>query len=331
MGTINSDNSVTMPDGTVLKVGDPGWTAAYSAAWKAQQQSTGSTGKQEAQVFMGTTPGRMPKGSDLFGTEPQTGPPVMQPSPVQSGTKRVFGPDGTSIEIPVNTAPPPDQGTPPTNKILGLDAAINAPLLWKQKTQLKAIERAKALGYSVTTFADFLKVWEAAVKQSAAAYDNGTGKKISPWDMLGMLAAGSSTDKNGGTGTTPPFTGVKTTTSTNTSIDDIDPATADSVLTSTLTQLLGRAPTDAEKSDYLSRANGLSKLNPAITQTTTKTNYQNGEATGQQSFTHQTGGVTQADLQSAAENQAKANPEYGAYQAAGTVYNWLTSALGAAA
>ena len=109
----------------------------------------------------------------------------------------------------------------------------------------------------------------------------------------------------------------ETTTSTSTDLSTFEDARA--IMYEVAKSLLGRAPTKAESKQIQSVLNSYEKANPAVT--TTTTNYMGDTVTGQESKT--TGGVRAETRQLLAMDEAKKDPEYGAYQAATNGMNWL--------
>jgi hypothetical protein len=83
--------------------------------------------------------------------------------------------------------------------------------------------------------------------------------------------------------------------------------------------LLGRDPTKSEVATFRRAVNAYEKANPTVT--TATTNYMGDEVTGQTSTT--TGGVKDSARSLMAMEDVKADPEYGAYQAATNGMNWL--------
>lgn len=163
-----------------------------------------------------------------------------------------------------------------------------------------------------------LKVWTSAVEEAANFYSaTGGQKKITPWQMLdtfeGTAAAGGKA------------AGPKTTTSKNTSYDVPTTAQAQESVKSIFQDKLGRDPDDGELSRYVGMITAAARKSPTIT-TTKQTVDANGNST---SSSTSTGGFQAADAQNLLTKEAQADPEYGAYQAAGFYYNALLKALAA--
>lgn len=147
--------------------------------------------------------------------------------------------------------------------------------------------------------------------QEAANYGS-LGKEVTPWDILGGYVA-----QAGGTGPQ-----VKTTTATRT--DFTDPATARAIATNAFQSLMGRDPGQGEIAAFAQALASSEASNP-VTQSTTTTYDAQGNATD--TNTTSAGGVSTDGKALLASDQAKKNPEYGAYQAATTYMNALDSAV----
>lgn len=154
------------------------------------------------------------------------------------------------------------------------------------------------------TYDEVAKVWEAAVKDAAAAY-SAVGKKVTPWQILSLRA------KNLGPGGTPA---AKVTTRTD--IEELDPAQARLLIEKSATELLGRAPTKEELEDFIAKAQTIARANPRVTKTTTQFDVA-GDPINQVS--QSTGGmdVVTAKAQTLLDDELKQDEEYGAVRAAG--------------
>ncbi len=174
-------------------------------------------------------------------------------------------------------------------------------------------KRAQAAGLDVQDYGDVAKLWESVVKQAAAAYST-SGKKVTPWAIMQLMGKQAVNGRPAS----------KTTTST--SIEDLDPAQARLMVERSATDLLGRAPTKAELDDFVSKAQTIARANPRVTKTTTDYDFA-GDPTNQTSTS--TGGaeVVNAQAQVAAQDMAKQDEEYGAFQAAGFYMPTLFDAL----
>ena len=207
-----------------------------------------------------------------------------------------------------------------TNRIpasVGVDDVRNKDELISMLTdegQFNEIKkRAQAAGLDVQDYGDVAKLWESVVKQAAAAFSTG-GKKVTPWAIMQLMGKQAVNGRPAS----------KTTTST--SIEDLDPSQARLMVERSATELLGRAPTKAELDDFVSKAQTIARANPRVTKTTTDYDFA-GDPTNQTSTS--TGGaeVVNAQAQVAAQDMAKQDEEYGAFQAAGFYMPTLFDAL----
>lgn len=207
------------------------------------------------------------------------------------------------------------------DKTLTVAQAVNQPYLWDESEVASAIKKFQAAGItSVTDFDSLTKAWGSLVQRAGAMYSMSAGqRKVTPWDVLGLY-------KNEMTkaGTLPPDPN-RTTTQVSRSVQDISEGDAWSTLQQTLSNMLGRDPSDQELRDFTYRMNSLAAHNPSITKTITK--YQNGEVASQQS--HTTEGFSAGDMAQAAYNRAQDDPLYAETQAGTTYFNAAISALGA--
>lgn len=156
-------------------------------------------------------------------------------------------------------------------------------------------------------------LWNDVASESARF--TAAGKKLTPWQVAALVAGG---DNPGGR---KGFTGVKREVHKN--VDPTDPATAKAMVTSVLEKALGRAPTAEELDSFRSVLNAAVQANPSVT--TTDVTYEDGDAVASSSTT--TGGLGAAGAQQILMDEAMAKPEWGAYQAATTLFNAFTSAI----
>ncbi len=188
---------------------------------------------------------------------------------------------------------------------------------WDQKTHDKFLTQLSLAGYDTDKMRDndVFEMWANYSAQAAAKYM--AGVKLTPWDML------AKDRKQRESVVVAP----RTVTQTATNLDISSALTARAIFQEATKALLGRAPTKAETRSFQSRLNAYEKANPQTT--TTTTSYAGGlmgavgtgDVTGQSSTTR--GGVQAADRAMIAEDAAKTDPEYGAYQAATSGMNWL--------
>lgn len=166
------------------------------------------------------------------------------------------------------------------------------------------------------TDAQMANAWAALVNQSAAY--GAAGKQVSPWDILAKDIASNS----GGKGKAgKDFTRTISTEATTSRPD------ANAVFTAAAQSLLGRAPTADELSGFYNNLHSLELANPLVK--TINYHYLPGQSFyPSEDITKQTGGVSQQAQQNLALQQAKTNPEYGAYQASTTYFGALQELLG---
>lgn len=180
---------------------------------------------------------------------------------------------------------------------------------WDNGQKNKFVTQLALAGYDVENMRDaqLAQLWGGYVQQASTYFSN--GKKLTPWDMLAKDRQQREAYMN-----TPRS---ETTTSTSTDLSTFEDARA--VMYEVARSLLGRAPTKTESKQIQSVLNSYEKANPTVT--TTTTNYMGDTVTGQESKT--SGGVRAETRQMLAMDEAKKDPEYGAYQAATNGMNWL--------
>lgn len=158
------------------------------------------------------------------------------------------------------------------------------------------------------------------------------GKKMTPWDvarwMAGPNGPGGGTGGSGGgsgfslgRGGRKSFTGRKS--RTDTSIDLSDPATAKAIVNRVLSDALGRAANDDELRKFVGTLHAAERSNP--TKTTTLFDIEDDEVVSSSSTT--SGGMTEAGKAQVLLDQAAQMPDYGAYQSARMVVDWLGQAI----
>lgn len=121
---------------------------------------------------------------------------------------------------------------------------------------------------------------------------------------------------------TAAFSGPKVTTSRN--VTEIDEGEAWASLQGTLSQMLGRDPSDQELRDFTYRMSQSAARNPSVSRTVTQ--YKDGEATS--SSTRTRPGFTSADLAREAYDQAQSDPDYAEFRSASYLFNAAVAALG---
>lgn len=212
------------------------------------------------------------------------------------------------------------------------DAAL--AMIYDPQKRQDILERAQKEGYTINNFDDLQKLWGQAVQNATAAY-MGSGKKMkpSPFEMLHLMASMGQNDSR-----RQPVRGLEfNDTTQQVDFASMAPETARQILTSSLSDALGRAPTDTEIEDFASRANAIVSANPQITNSTAHMvwNPKGGQdglgAYEQQSVVNQQVGPSGQDVANMVQNEAiddaQSNPEYGAYQASTTYMNALLQAI----
>lgn len=175
-------------------------------------------------------------------------------------------------------------------------------------TRQSFINSLKGLGQDVSKMndADFAAAWRAYTIQAAQQTVN--GRNMTPWDVVALDLLTREKQRQ-----EEVLKGPKTTTATQTATDLSTRLDAKAILYQASQTLLGRAPTDTETSNFWSNLNQQESANPQVT-TTTSTTAPTGELIDQQQV--RTGGVSAEARQMLVMDEAKSNPEYGAYQVA---------------
>lgn len=162
-------------------------------------------------------------------------------------------------------------------------------------------------------YGGMLSAWQDAVQQASNFYTVG-GKKVTPWQVVDIMAGPGAHPQGGPT--------TNTSTSKSFNIPTVEDAHA--AAKSVTHALLGRDPDQHELDRLASIMVGYAKKNPSITKTT-QTNDGTGNIT---SSSTSSGGYTASGVQDLLQENVKADPEYGAYQAATSYFGALMSALG---
>lgn len=156
-----------------------------------------------------------------------------------------------------------------------------------------------------------MSAWQDAVQQASNFYTV-AGKRVTPWQVVDLMA--------GGGAQAHPTTNTSTATSVN--VPTVEDAHA---AAKTVTQaLLGRDPDKNEMDRLASIMTGYAQKNPSVTKTT-QTNDGKGNVT---SSSTSSGGYSAAGMGDLLQENVKADPEYGAYQAATTYFGALMNAIG---
>lgn len=180
---------------------------------------------------------------------------------------------------------------------------------WDQKTKNKFLSQLSLAGYDTGTLKDaqIAQLWAGYV--DVAANYLKAGQKISPWDVIGKDIS-----QREAAAAQP-----RTVNQTQKTYNISTAADAAALFQGAAQTLLGRDPTKAEQARFKSILNKYEQANPSVT--TTTSDYLGSELQSQTSQT--SGGVTAAAQNYIAQEEAKKNPEYGAYQAATNGMNWL--------
>lgn len=197
---------------------------------------------------------------------------------------------------------------------IGQDAAQQMYYKWDDKTKSKFLSQLSLAGYDTGSLKDaqLASLWAGYV-EVAGAYSQ-AGKWLSPWEIIGKDISQRSD------AAAKPRTITQTSTQYNLSTAE----DAHALFQGAAQTLLGRDPTKAEIARFKGIINKYEKANPATT--TTTSNYVGSDLKSQTSTTK--GGVTAGSEQLIAQEEAKKDPEYGAYQAATNGMNWLMEMVG---
>jgi hypothetical protein len=193
----------------------------------------------------------------------------------------------------------------------------------------RVLAAIRAAGIPVSSMDDVQNIWIDAMNESARLYAK--GKYVNPWDALKRL--GRQGEKAGMPGYGQPFTGSKTTTSTNTGtqVNLASPGEAERLLNETLRNELGREATAAEVRQFRGALNSKARKDPSTStsRNVTTTNYVKGESTGSNTTSTSTSdpGFSGADQVQFAEDEARAEDGWAEYQAATTYYDAFLSAI----
>lgn len=210
---------------------------------------------------------------------------------------------------------------------MSLVDAQNLPFSWSEDEKDKIIREGilrKVPGFSENMgMQELMSAWDDLVKLSAGAAKS--GYKVSPNDILNSYKSREGTTYKKGnweydaiTDQPVRYVGPLTKTDTNTRVDLSTREDALSLAKTSMAQMLGRAPTQGELSNYLTLLNGYERANPATSVSTSHIDPTTGEVTS--TDTSSTGGAGAAGKAALLEQNMQQNPEYGAYQAATTYY-----------
>lgn len=119
--------------------------------------------------------------------------------------------------------------------------------------------------------------------------------------------------------------GPTTITRTDRSVDLFSPTDARGLARQTMQSILGRDPSEEEFEDFVAALNTAARNNPTITKTTTRYDAE-GNMIGTNSRSR--GGLTSAGVQEVLQEQAEGAPDWAEWQAVGTYFPEVMSALG---
>lgn len=185
---------------------------------------------------------------------------------------------------------------------------------WAPGTKNKFLSQLSLAGYDTGSLKDaqLASLWAGYVE--VAGQYSLAGKWVSPWEVIGKDIAQRE----------EAVAKPKTVTQTSKQYNLSTAEDAQALFQGAAQTLLGRDPTKAEISRFKSVLNKYEQANPATT--TTVSDYLGSDLQNQTSTTK--GGVTAASQQLIAQEQAKKDPEYGAYQAATNGMGWLMEMVG---
>ncbi len=182
-----------------------------------------------------------------------------------------------------------------------------------------------------------MSAWDDLLKMSITLNKSQGKDQKTNWTPFNILdsynrpAGSMGTYKSGdwlidsATGEKVKYVGPKSKTSTQTAIDLSNPEQVQAIATQTLTQMIGRAPTDKELATFKATLNGYEKEHPETT-TTTDTYNDMGEVSA--SNVVHSGGVTDAARQTVLGKGVEKTKEYGKYQGGTTYFNALMQMVG---
>lgn len=176
------------------------------------------------------------------------------------------------------------------------------------------------------TYAQLQAQWANAVQDAAQAYTV-SGKQVTPYDIVDIMGT-----VNGAGGTTGGLAagsvpGGTKQTETDRTVDHVSNEEASQILRNAFEQAVGRAPTDTEVEEFANRLHTAIRQNPTVTKTTA-TMDANGNVTRNVDSEGGFGsGGVGGFANSMAQQDAMADPEYGAYQASTTYFSALLNAI----
>jgi len=195
-----------------------------------------------------------------------------------------------------------------------LSAVSNQYYTWDDGTKNKFLSQLNLAGYDTTKMNDsqIAQMWAGYAQQAGAYY--AAGSKMTPWDILAKDRQSREAYMS-----TP-----RTVTQTQTNVDLSSQGDAHAIFLQAAQSLLGRDPTKSEITSFQKALNSYEKKHPTVS--TTTSNYLGDQLQTQNTTTK--GGVKDATRQIMATEDVKADPEYGAYQAATTYFDAMMQMIG---
>ncbi len=201
------------------------------------------------------------------------------------------------------------------DKRVTVDQAVADYYSWSDEERNQWGKRLYGAGVidSATDYDGMLKAWTYAVQQTAG-FNAGGKPNLTPWGFIDILEQQGAFDEN--LEARRKATMPRTSTSYNAIPDKSD---AEAAIKTLFREQLGRDPEDGEMDRYTSMM--LSKMKADPGKTVSVSNPVTGESTSRS--------YSGFNPTSMLEDKVKADPEWGAYQAATTYFNALQSAIGA--
>jgi hypothetical protein len=210
--------------------------------------------------------------------------------------------------------------------------AARLPAQWDEK-QLKDFVN-KTILYKVPGASpdmgmpEILSIWDDMLKTSWAI--STPEKPVTPWEILDSYAKSEgkfgTTVQDGwvidlSTGKRIGYKGSLTKKTKRTEVNLTSPEEVHAIMNQALADALGRAPTDKELATFRASVSAMEAQRPQVSEVTTqlKPNLETGQLEEVSSSAVNSGGVSQGDIQQAAQEAAQRSPEYGKYQS-GTTY-----------
>lgn len=246
-------------------------------------------------------------GGSKHGTPGQKGSTsILDAAKAMAGTTSLSNPKDPPVYLGAGSPPPQMGGFSPgywagqIDKTGTVSEVSSQYYGWDNATKNQLITQLSLAGHNASGMSDaqLQSLWASYVGQAAAYY--GVGKKLTPWDIMAKDRA------------TRESAQPRTTSQTSTAYDLSTSEDAQVIFMNAAQSLLGRDPTKSEISQFQSKLNAYEKANPTVT--TVQSNYLGQDLQSQTSTTK--GGVKEGARGLMAMEDAKRDPEYGAYQAA---------------